>query len=232
MKCAGGEIHVWRIELDGAARTAAALRAALSPEEMGRAARFRTAELQERWLTARGALRCILASYAGCEAWELIFRQGSHGKLSLERPVCEIAFNLTHTGGLALVAVGNNRRVGIDAEKVRGDVEIEDLSRRFFAPDEAEEILTMSPDERLAAFFRCWSRKEAFVKALGGGLSIALDGFRVSVRADEPARLIWASGEISGQWSLLDVSEAGVAAAVAVEGSAPVLRQMNFVAPS
>ncbi|HVJ05227.1 MAG TPA: 4'-phosphopantetheinyl transferase superfamily protein [Candidatus Saccharimonadales bacterium] len=229
MKCSGGEIHVWRIELDGAARTAATLRAALSPEETERASRFRTAELRERWTAARGALRSILASYTGCEPEALIFKQGSHGKLSLEWPVCELAFNLTHTGGLALVAVGNDRRVGIDAETVRADVDMEELSRRFFAPEEAEEILAMSPEVRLAAFFRCWSRKEAIVKALGCGLSVALDSFRVSVRADEPARLIWANGEISGQWSLLDVSEVGVAAAVAVEGSAPVLRQISFV---
>ena len=120
--------------------------------------------------------------------------------------------------------------MGIDAETVRSEIEVEDLSRRFLAPAETAEILALSPDARLAAFFTCWTRKEAFVKALGG-LS-ALDRFRVSVRSDQPARLIWVDGQESNRWSLLDVSEPGVAAALVVEGPVPVLPRVNFVPPS
>jgi phosphopantetheinyl transferase len=84
----------------------------------------------------------------------------------------------------------------------------------------------------LAAFFNCWTRKEAFVKALGGGLSVPLDRFQVSVRSDEPARVLWVDGDESERWSLLDVGEPGVAGALVVEGPAPVLHRLNFVPPT
>jgi 4'-phosphopantetheinyl transferase len=232
MKCAPGEVHVWRIELDSAATSAPALRATLSLEEKQKAARFRSLELCERWTVARGALRCILATYARCEPSVLVFRAGSHGKPALAWPRENISFNLSHTGGLALVAIAGNVRVGIDAESMRSEIEVEDLSRRFFEAAEAAEILALSSDARLAAFFACWTRKEAFVKALGGGLSVPLDRFQVSVRSDQPARLLWVDGEgSSDRWTLLDVSEPGVAAALVVEGPAPVLQRVNFVPP-
>ena len=229
MKCAPGEVYVWRIELDCAATSAAALRATLSLEEKQKAARFRSLELCERWTVARGALRCILAAYARCEASTLVFRAGSHGKPALAWPLEHISFNLSHTGGLALVAIAGNGLVGIDAETVRSEIEVEDLSHRFFAPAEATEILALSSDARRAAFFACWTRKEAFVKALGGGLSVPLDRFQVSVRSDQPARLLWVDGERSDRWSLLDLSEPGVAAALVVEGPVMVLQRVNFV---
>ena len=232
MKCAPGEVHVWRVELDCAATSAAGPRTTLSLEEKQRAARFRSHQLCERWTAARGALRCILATYARCEPSVLVFRAGPNGKPALAWPAEDIPFNLSHTGGLALVAVAGSGRVGIDAETVRSEIEVEDLSRRFFAPAEASEILALSPDARPAAFFACWTRKEAFVKALGGGLSMPLDRFQVSVGSDQLAQLLWADGEESDRWSLVDVSEAGVAAALVVEGPVPVLQRMNFVPPS
>ena len=232
MKCAPGEVHIWRIALDCAATSAAALRATLSPEEEQRAARFRSPELYERWTVAHGALRCILATYARCEPSLVVFRAGPHGKPALAWPVEDIPFNLSHTDGLALVAIAGSGRVGIDAETVRSTIDVEDLSRRFFAPAEATEILALSPDARLAAFFTCWTRKEAFVKALGGGLSVPLDRFQVSVRSDEPARVLWVDGEESDRWNLLDVGEPGVAAALVVDGPAPALLRIDFVPPS
>ena len=160
-----------------------------------------------------------------------MFRTESHGKPALAWPVLDIPFNVSHTGGLALVAIAGRGRVGIDAETVRSEIEVEDLSRRFFAPAEAAEILALSPDAQLPAFFACWTRKEAFIKALGGGLSVALDSFQVSIGGDEPARLLWVDGEECEQWSLLDLSEPGIAAALAVEGHALVLQRANFVPP-
>jgi len=231
MNCAPGEVHVWRIALDCNATGAAALRATLSMEEEQRGARFRSLELRERWTVARGALRCILAQYARCEPSVLVFRAGPHGKPALVWPVEDIPFNLSHTGGLALVAIAGSGRVGIDAETVRSEIEVEDLSRRFFAPAEADEILALSGDARLTAFLNCWTRKEAFVKALGGGLSVPLDSFHVSVRSDEPVRLLWVDGEESDRWSMLDLSEPGVAAALVVESPTPVLQRVSFVPP-
>jgi 4'-phosphopantetheinyl transferase len=147
-------------------------------------------------------------------------------------PLEDIPFSLTRTGGLALVAIAGSGRVGIDAEVVRSEIEVEDLSRCFFAPSEAAEILALSPDARLRAFYTCWTRKEAFVKALGGGLSVPLDRFLVSLRSDQPARLLWVNGEESDRWSFLDVSEPSVAAALAIEGPAAVPERLNFAPPT
>jgi 4'-phosphopantetheinyl transferase len=144
---------------------------------------------------ATGALRCILATYARCEPSVLVFRAGPHRKPALAWPVGDIPFSLSHNGGLALVAVAGSGCVGIDAERIRSEVEVEDLSRRFFAPAEAAEIMALPPDAQLAAFFTCWTRKEAFVKALGGGLSVPLKSFHVSIQSSQPARLLLLKGE-------------------------------------
>jgi 4'-phosphopantetheinyl transferase len=231
VKCEPGEVHIWRIELDCAASSVAALRATLSPEEREKAARFRSLELRERWTVARGALRCILATYSRSGPNSLVFRVGSNGKPELAWPVEDIYFNLSRTCGLALLAIAVSSRVGIDAEIVRSGIEVEDLSRRFFAPAEADEILGLPPDARLGAFFACWTRKEAFVKALGTGLSAPLDGFRVTVRADQPACLLSVDWNECDRWSLVDVGEPSVAATLAVEGPVPVLRRLKFTPP-
>ncbi len=217
MRCVAGEVHVWRIELDSTASSVTALRAMLSQEEREKAARFRTAELCQEWTVARGALRCILGTYTRSEPRTLVLGAGPHGKPELVGPGEDIPFNLSHTRSLALLAVAGAGRVGIDAETVCPVIEVEDISRRFFAPAEADEILALAPEARRAAFFACWSRKEAFVKAVGTGLSVPFDGFRVTVRADQSARLISVDWDEPDRWSLVDLSEAGVAAAVAVE---------------
>jgi 4'-phosphopantetheinyl transferase len=157
----------------------------------------------------------------------LVLRAGLQGKPELVWPAENISFSLSHTGGLMLLAITGNGRVGVDAEIVRPGIEVADLSRRFFAPVEADEILRLRPEEQLAAFFACWTRKEAFVKALGVGLLLPLDSFRVTVRAE--LLFDWSN---SGPWTLLDVGEPGIAAALAVEERSPVLRRLEFTSPA
>jgi len=101
--------------------------------------------------------------------------------------------------------VGDRGRVGVDAEIVHPEIEVANLSRRFFASAEADEISSLPPEAHLAAFFACWTRKEAFVKALGAGLSVPLDRFQVTVRVDQPSRLMSVDWDESGRWALVDV---------------------------
>jgi 4'-phosphopantetheinyl transferase len=209
----------------------AALAASLSPAERRKAARFQSLQLRQRWTASRGALRYVLAKYASEEPSAVQFAVGPNDKPELCPPVRHISFNLSHTGGLAFVAVAAGERIGIDAEIVRSDIEIENLSRRFFTPAEADEILALPNESQLAAFFRCWTRKEAILKALGSGLSASLDRFQVSLRADEPARLLSMDGEPCDRWTLVDVGEQGVAAALAKEGQALMLRRLEFELP-
>jgi 4'-phosphopantetheinyl transferase len=231
VKCAPGEVHVWRITLDGTAGSVANLQSTLSPDERERAARFRTLELCDRWTAARGALRRILATYTGMEPASLVFETGPHGKPALASRSGSVSFNLSHTCGLALLGITASGQIGVDAESIRPGIEVEDLSRRFFAPAEADEILALATDAQLSAFFTCWTRKEAFVKALGIGLSAPLDQFRVTVLAGEPARLVSVAWDQTERWSLVDLSEPTVAAALAVEGPPPVVQRFNFAMP-
>lgn len=232
IRCAPGEVHVWRIELDSAEPGLSALTASLSPAEQAKAARFRTPQLRERWVVSHGALRYILGRYARLEPSALRFEPGPNGKPDLYPPVRHISFNVCHSAGLALVAVAAGERIGIDAEIVRTGIDVENLSRRFFTPAEVDEILGLASESRLAAFFACWTRKEAILKALGSGLAEPLDRFQVTVRPDEPARLVSGDGEPCDRWTLLDVSEDGVAAALAIEGRAPTLRRLKFEPPA
>lgn len=226
--CDYGETHIWKILLRPSASTVTDLELLLSSDERDRAVRFRSRELRDDWTVAHGALRHILAGYTGADPRTLVFHLGPKGKPELEPSSTDITFNLSHTNGLALLAVARKRRVGIDAEAVRQEVDIEALSRRFFAQQEADGILELPKEKRTAAFFACWTRKESFIKALGVGLSLPLDHFQVSVRADEPARLVSVNWDEPGQWSLLDVGEPGVAATLAVEGTTPEVRRFDY----
>lgn len=132
---------------------------------------------------------------------------------------------------MALLAVATSGRVGVDAEYINGDVEVEEMIRSFFAYAETKGILALPRDQRLGAFFATWTRKEAFVKAVGGGLSLPLRRFVVTVGPEEPARLISVDWDDPSRWSLVDLAEPNVASAVAVEGEQPLVRRLQFVPP-
>lgn len=228
MNLSSDEVHVWRIQLDRDLSELSKISAVLPKNDIERAMGLRTEEMRNRWIVSRGALRSILAGYVQRNAIDLIFSEGPHGKPELVDSEKNVFFNLTHTSNLAFVIAARDHRVGIDAEWIRADVEIEKLSFRFFAVEETEEILSLSGDPRLQAFFSCWTRKEAFAKGLGMGLTIPLNQYRVSVRADEPARLISTAWSEKGPWALIDISEQDVAAAAAIEMDQPVLRRFEF----
>ena len=228
MRCAQEVVHIWRIGLDTKIATVAELTATLSAEERQRAERFRLPELRGRWTVARGALRSILATYIQSDPQSLEFRVGACGKLELARPSGDISFNLSHTGGVALLAIANGGRVGIDAESVCAGIEVEKICRHFLAPSEADEILALSPEAQPRALFSTWTRKEAFVKALGLGLSMSLARFRVTVRPEEPPQLVSVDWDEPATWSLVDVGEPNMAATLAVEGSDPIVRRFDF----
>jgi 4'-phosphopantetheinyl transferase len=149
----------------------------------------------------------------------MIFSANQYGKPLLTGG--DIEFNLSHSGGYALVAVSRGRNVGVDVEKIRADIEIENLSSRYFSTGEISELMALPPEQRMVGFFQCWTRKEAYIKAQGLGLSLPLDGFDVSFSAGEPAVLRATrpdAGE-AAQWSLLSLDvDLEYAGAVAVRG--------------
>ncbi len=179
-----GEIHVWKIALEDAANLLERLSALLTPEERERAQRFRFAKDRERFVTGRGALRCLAAAYLGREAGGIEIETEPHGKPKLKRCAGEIPLecNVSHSGEMVAMAFAVGRRVGIDVEKIRGDLDWAEIAVRFFRTEELRELRTVPEREQPAEFFRVWTRKEAFAKALGLGLGFALShGMGVSL---------------------------------------------------
>lgn len=230
LTCGASEIHVWRIVLDRTPEELSALDAVLCADERLRASRFVTEELQHRWTVARGALRVILAAYVDTTPEALVIVPDANGKPQLVGTGASHFFNVTHTGHLAFAAVLVQGPVGIDAEIERPDIDWYDIGRRFFAPAEIDEIVSLPPELRVRAFYACWTRKETYLKALGIGLSGALDKFQVTVRPDQAAALSWVAESATEprHWSFWDLSEPGVAVALATRTSARLVRRFSF----
>jgi len=164
----------------------------LSSDEHARAARFRFPHLRDRFRTGRGMLRVLLAHYCHAEPHELTFSFTGNGKPVL-RDYPSVAFNVSHSGDLFAAAVGGPDPVGIDVESIRPMHDLQSLTRRFFALPEYNAIESLDEADRLLAFFRCWTRKEAYLKALGEGLSKGLSTFHVSCGPEQTSRVFDAS---------------------------------------
>lgn len=221
----GGEVQVWRMALDRTAEEVAALFEVLSTDERERAARYVSERDRARFVAGRGLLRRVLAGYRGSEAPErLRFAYGAHGKprlAAVDAEGVDVRFNLAHSDGLALLAVALGREVGVDVEWVREDGAIAAVADRYFSRAERDALAALPEGERCRAFYACWTRKEAYVKARGEGLALPLDGFTVSSAPGEAPALLAVEGEPGepARWTLRDVEAGeGYAAAVAVEG--------------
>ena len=203
------------------------LRQLLSVDEQARADRFHFEKDRRHFTVARAGLRKLLGRYLGTSPTELRFTYAKYGKPQVAPEIKrrlskaeELKFNLAHSGGLALYAFTNIGEIGIDLEHIRPEFTGDDIARRFFSATEVACLDRLPATARHNAFFNCWTRKEAFIKAKGMGLSLALDQFDVTLDPDEPAALLctrWDRNE-AARWSLkgIDVGP-GFVGAVAVE---------------
>jgi 4'-phosphopantetheinyl transferase len=150
---------------------------------------------------ARGTLRTLLARYLGKQPKELQFVFGREGKPALVPEPAEriLSFNLSHSQDIGIFAFGWNRNIGVDVERVRADVECEDIARHYFSAQEIKSLARLPPQKRTEGFFLCWTRKEAYIKARGGGLQIPLDSFDVSLEPGTPARFL---GGVDPSWRI------------------------------
>jgi 4'-phosphopantetheinyl transferase len=221
---AADEVHVWQVAFEPA--QASAFDAVLEDSERERAARFRIAEDRARYVFARCALRRMLAGYLDATPESLRFVPGPHGKPMLLRPIADVSFNVSHARDRVLLAFARGREVGVDVERIRREIDIARIGRRFFAREEIDAIDRLPATARNEAFFHVWSRKEAFVKGLGRGLSVPLDAFVVSVdpAASHVALDVVDDPRESARWSLLSLRPGdGYVGAVAVESRGAVL---------
>ena len=213
---------MWRTPLDLPGATLERLYGTLTDDEKVRAERFRFAEGRARFTAGRGVLRDILARYAGAEPASLQFGYQPSGKpfLLAGTGAGELQFNLSHSKGMGLYGVTLGRPVGVDVEQVRQGAEFSRIAERFFASKEAEALRNCPAQIHAEAFFRCWTRKEAFIKASGKGFALGLGSFEVSIELGDSDALRAVSGDPAAlqRWHLADVdAAAGFAAAVAVE---------------
>ena len=216
----GAEIHLWLFRLDAGGAALERLRESLDERERTRAARFRFPVHRGRFVVGRGTLRSILGLYLGVPADRVKLTTGPQGKPRLAGgPALE--FNISHSEDRALLAVASGRCVGVDIERIDASRATEDIARRFFSPEEIAALDGIPRRDRTRAFFRCWTRKEAYLKALGDGLSLPLDGFAVSVDRPASPRLLRSDrgpAEVS-RWRFADPRPIpGYAAALAAEG--------------
>lgn len=216
----GDDIHVWHAALDRDESALAELAATLSPDERARADRFRFTKDRNHFTVARGQLRELIGGYLHEPPATLEFCYGQHGKPALagKQASSGLCFNLSHSFGVAAYAFAKERNLGIDVERVQPESANEDIARRFFSIREVSDLRSLPPESRADAFFRCWTRKEAYIKALGTGLHTPLDSFSVSLLPDQPAQFL---GGVDSRWHMAAFSPAEAHAAAVVYDSTP-----------
>jgi 4'-phosphopantetheinyl transferase len=228
------EVHIRFAWLDLEDHEQVGLERRLASAEIARAERLKVELARDRFVAGRLFLRKTLASYLGIDPEELVLGEGEWGKPYIAQGKGSelLSFNLSHAAGLAVLAVSRNREVGIDLEKTAEDLPYQNIARMFFSPLEKEDLFSLPQQEQLAAFYRCWSRKEAYVKGCGRGFSIPTDIFDVSLLPGQTPALI-AHRESPGEperWRLIDIpAPEGFCATLAIEGESPEIRVFQEV---
>jgi 4'-phosphopantetheinyl transferase len=197
------EVQLWGIWLTASDAVLAYYRSTLSLDERQRAERFAFENLKRSYTLSRGGLRILLAHYLGCPPNQIELIRGPKGKPALPGSA-RIQFNASHSGQIAVYAFTVGCELGVDVEQLRELDESESISARFFSAEEAAELLSLKPEDRVLAFFRCWTRKEAYVKAIGEGLAIPLNRFQVTLLPGVPARFVQVASDFenAGAWTL------------------------------
>ena len=217
------EVQVWLETLEHGATQAERFFQTLSADEQDRALRFHFEKDRVRFVTARGILRQLLGTLLRIEPDRLCFQFSEYGKPSLtdEFSASDLKFNVSHSGEKLLIAISKGREIGIDVEKIRPDFSTEEIAERYFSAFEVTRFRSLPEEVRSEAFFSCWTRKEAYIKAIGNGLSCPLDEFDVTFAPGEPAGLLAVRGHAfpASAWSMHDLEVGpGYKAALVAEG--------------
>lgn len=228
------EVHLWRLNLQATAYSADQWLAILSADEKSRAARYHRDIDRKYFITARAVLRQLLGSYLKKDPETLIFSYSEKEKPSVGGAESDsgIEFNLSHSGDLALLAFARSREIGVDVEQIRRDFDTAKIAARFFSEAEQKQLAALPDNQRSDAFFLCWTRKEAYIKATGKGLSLPLHQFDVSLAPKEQNALLATRPDPleRAKWTMRDINvPAEYAAAICVSGSG--WRLVDGIAP-
>jgi 4'-phosphopantetheinyl transferase len=192
-----GEIHVWSVDLNPSPADVEALGRLLSADEWERARRFRFEQHRRQYVVGRGALRTLLAAYLGDRPERIAFTYGPRGKPFLEPSLASsgLHFNLSNSADLALVGLVRGIEIGVDVEYLKPMPDCEEISERFFSESERQVLRSLPRELKEEAFFNCWTRKEAYLKAVGEGLAAALDSFDVTLSPGAAPRMLTLKGD-------------------------------------
>jgi 4'-phosphopantetheinyl transferase len=199
-----GEVHLWLVRLEASEVNFQAARSWLSADEAARAARFYFERHGRAYILGRAVLRVLIGRYLGIDPSAVRFVYGPQGKPALEDAECSLRFNASNSGDLAACAFTRGCEIGVDVEQHRDLRDMEQIAHRFFSPEEASELLALPEPNRAAGFFNCWTRKEAYIKAKGGGLSIPLASFQVTLKPGVSPRMVSIDGsaEAARGWTV------------------------------
>jgi 4'-phosphopantetheinyl transferase len=230
---APGEVHVWSVRLDPAAAEVERLGRFLSADERERASRFRFEKHRRQYTVGRGALRELLAAYTGTPPPSIRFTYGPRGKPFLEPSLnpTGLQFNLSNSDELALAGFVLGVEIGVDVEFLREMSDCEQIAERFFSLSERQELRRIPFPAKQEAFFNCWTRKEAYLKAVGEGLAAPLDSFDVTLALGDPPRMLSLEGdpERAARWFFHHLRPAAdYLGAVAIERSDWSVRTWAF----
>jgi len=223
LKLEPGRIHLWSIRLDPPAERVERLGRFLAADEWERANRFRFEKHRRQYAVGRGALRALLAAYLDIPPERVQFTYGPRGKPFLAPPLgaAGLQFNLSNSNELALAGFVLGAEIGVDVEHLRPMPDCEQIAERFFSQSEREVLRGIPAPRKVEAFFNCWTRKEAYLKAVGEGLAVPLDSFDVTLAPGDPPRMLTLEGdpERAGRWSFHHFRPAeDYIGAVAIEG--------------
>jgi 4'-phosphopantetheinyl transferase len=223
------EVHLWRVDLASVALAEKRWDDILSADERARATRFHFSRDRQYFTATRAVLRTILGGYLDFDPKALRFQYSEKEKPSLTAPQSgkHVEFNVSHSGDVALLAFARGRDIGVDVERLRENFDHEAIARRFFSEQEQRQLAALAPADRYHGFFRCWTRKEAYIKARGTGLSLPLRQFDVSLKPGDLNALLATRPESSeaSHWALQEVSAGeGYVAALCVRDAGWVLK--------
>lgn len=203
---AEAEAHLWIVPLALSPKNSSYFKSILSLDEQERAERFRKITDTQRYVAARGSLRSLLGAYLTIEPERLQFSYDALGKPRLVGDVSHtsISFSVSHSGDQGLFGFVRGNKIGVDLERVRADVDVEGLAKRYFSPNEFQRLRALPLDQQSEAFYCAWTRKEAYLKGRGEGLSYGLDRVEVSLAPAEPAMILKAfdDPEASQHWTM------------------------------
>jgi 4'-phosphopantetheinyl transferase len=230
---APGEIDVWLVRLDPEPDRVERLGRLLTPDEWERANRFRFDKHRRQYVVGRGALRTLLGAYTGTRPELVRFTYGPRGKPFLAPPLdaSGLQFNLSNSDELALVGFIRGIEIGVDIEYLKPMPDCEQISERFFSESERKVLRSIPFPAKEETFFNCWTRKEAYLKAVGEGLAAPLDSFDVTLAPGDPPRMLTLKGdaERAARWFFHHLRPApDYIGAVAVEEGDWVVRTWGF----